>query len=153
MKQSQKCLNLFSLANIYRKQKNDGSFVVICFYIQVLVDMFLTTIMRTDYGNDYRFHFLKPCRDSGSTCQGQYPAHLLIWSFPLYRYGMPAPLKALLDRTPPLSSIAMQKVGGRYEQCRSGGLFLFALSDNLWRPRQQAQLRNGRGAIQPLFSG
>ncbi len=40
---------------------------------------------------------------------------LLIWSFPLYCYGMPAPLKALLDRTLPLSSMAMKKVGDRYE--------------------------------------
>ena len=40
---------------------------------------------------------------------------LLIWSFPLYCYGMPAPLKALLDRTLPLSGMAMQKVRGRYE--------------------------------------
>ena len=40
---------------------------------------------------------------------------LLIWSFPLYCYGMPAPLKALLDRTLPLSGMAMQKVGDRYE--------------------------------------
>ena len=40
---------------------------------------------------------------------------LLIWSYPLYCYGMPAPLKALLDRTLPLSSMAMQKVGERYE--------------------------------------
>ena len=40
---------------------------------------------------------------------------LLIWSFPLYCYGMPAPLKSLLDRTLPLSSMAMQKVGERYE--------------------------------------
>ncbi|MCR5136907.1 MAG: flavodoxin family protein [Oscillospiraceae bacterium] len=40
---------------------------------------------------------------------------LLIWSFPLYCYGMPAPLKALLDRTLPLSSMAMQKTGDRYE--------------------------------------
>ena len=40
---------------------------------------------------------------------------LLIWSFPLYCYGMPAPLKALLDRTLPLSSMAMRKVGDRYE--------------------------------------
>ena len=40
---------------------------------------------------------------------------LLIWSFPLYCYGMPAPLKALLDRTLPLSSMVMQKVGDRYE--------------------------------------
>ena len=42
-------------------------------------------------------------------------SHLLIWSFPLYCYGMPAPLKALLDRTLPLSSMAMRKVGERYE--------------------------------------
>ena len=40
---------------------------------------------------------------------------LLIWSFPLYCYGMPAPLKGLLDRTLPLSSMAMRKVGDRYE--------------------------------------
>ncbi len=42
-------------------------------------------------------------------------SELLIWSFPLYCYGMPAPLKALLDRTLPLSSLAMHKVGERYE--------------------------------------
>ena len=40
---------------------------------------------------------------------------LLLFSFPLYCYGMPAPLKALLDRTLPLSSMAMRKVGERYE--------------------------------------
>ena len=40
---------------------------------------------------------------------------LLLFSFPLYSYGMPAPLKALLDRTMPLSSMAMRKVGDRYE--------------------------------------
>ena len=39
---------------------------------------------------------------------------LLLFSFPLYCYGMPAPLKALLDRTMPLSSMAMQKAGDRY---------------------------------------
>ncbi len=39
---------------------------------------------------------------------------LLLLSFPLYCYGMPAPLKALLDRTLPLSSMAMQKKGDRY---------------------------------------
>ena len=40
---------------------------------------------------------------------------VLLFSFPLYCYGMPAPLKALMDRTLPLSSMAMQKVGDRYE--------------------------------------
>ncbi|MBR4636743.1 MAG: flavodoxin family protein [Clostridia bacterium] len=40
---------------------------------------------------------------------------LLILSFPLYCYGMPAPLKAVIDRVLPLSSMAMTKVGDRYE--------------------------------------
>lgn len=40
---------------------------------------------------------------------------LLIFSFPLYCYGMPAPLKVLIDRTLPLSSMNMKKVGDRYE--------------------------------------
>lgn len=42
-------------------------------------------------------------------------SELLIWSFPLYCYGMPAPLKALLDRTLPLSGMAMRRSGERYE--------------------------------------
>lgn len=41
-------------------------------------------------------------------------SELLIFSFPLYCYGMPAPLKAFIDRILPLSSMAMQKVGDRY---------------------------------------
>ena len=40
---------------------------------------------------------------------------LLFLSFPLYCYGMPAPLKAVIDRILPLSSMAMEKVGDRYE--------------------------------------
>lgn len=40
---------------------------------------------------------------------------LLLFSFPLYGYGMPAVLKNLIDRTLPLSSMAMKKVGDRYE--------------------------------------
>ena len=40
---------------------------------------------------------------------------VLLLSYPLYCYGMPAPLKALMDRTLPLSSMAMQKIGDRYE--------------------------------------
>lgn len=45
---------------------------------------------------------------------------LLLFSFPLYSYGMPAPLKALVDRTMPLSSMTMQKVGERYEHVCQG---------------------------------
>ena len=65
------------------------------------------------------------CMKNGGTCvhdddmrnilEEILSSDLLIWSFPLYCYGMPAPLKALLDRTLPLSSMAMQKAGDRYE--------------------------------------
>ena len=41
-------------------------------------------------------------------------SELLLLSFPLYAYGMPAPLKAFIDRTMPLSSMAMKKHGDRY---------------------------------------
>ena len=40
---------------------------------------------------------------------------MLLFSFPLYGFGVPAPLKALLDRTLPLGSLAMRRVGDRYE--------------------------------------
>lgn len=40
---------------------------------------------------------------------------VVIFSFPLYCYGIPAPLKNLIDRTLPLSTMAMKKVGERYE--------------------------------------
>ncbi len=53
--------------------------------------------------------------DMGAILNEILASDLLIWSFPLYCYGMPAPLKALLDRTLPLSSMAMRKVGERYE--------------------------------------
>ena len=65
------------------------------------------------------------CKRNGGTCIHNddmkailneiLESDLLLFSFPLYSYGMPAPLKALLDRTMPLSSMAMQKVGDRYE--------------------------------------
>ena len=65
------------------------------------------------------------CKRNGGTCIHNddmkailneiLESDLLLFSFPLYCYGMPAPLKALLDRTMPLSSMAMQKVGDRYE--------------------------------------
>ncbi len=40
---------------------------------------------------------------------------MLLFSFPLYGFGVPAPLKALLDRTLPLGSLAMRKEGDYYE--------------------------------------
>ena len=65
------------------------------------------------------------CMHNGGTCihdddmrgilEEILASDLLLLSFPLYGYGMPAHLKALIDRTLPLSSMAMQKVGDRYE--------------------------------------
>ena len=65
------------------------------------------------------------CMHNGGTCihdddmkeilEEILASDLLIFSYPLYCFGMPAPLKAMLDRTLPLSSMAMKKVGDRYE--------------------------------------
>ena len=65
------------------------------------------------------------CMHNGGTCIHEddmkaileeiLASDLLILSFPLYCYGMPAPLKAIIDRILPLSSMAMEKVGDRYE--------------------------------------
>lgn len=41
-------------------------------------------------------------------------SNLLLFSYPLYCYGMPAPMKAFADRTMPLSSMAMKKQDDRY---------------------------------------
>ena len=65
------------------------------------------------------------CMHNGGTCihdddmrgilEEILDSDLLLLSFPLYCYGMPAPLKAVIDRILPLSSMAMRKVGDRYE--------------------------------------
>ncbi len=65
------------------------------------------------------------CMQNGGTCihdddmkgilEEILESELLIFSFPLYCYGMPASLKALMDRTLPLSNMAMRKIGDRYE--------------------------------------
>ena len=47
-------------------------------------------------------------------------SELIIFSFGLYCYAMPAPLKAVVDRTVPLSSMIMKKRGERYEHVRQG---------------------------------
>lgn len=39
---------------------------------------------------------------------------IIIFSFPLYCYGMPAILKAVLDRTMPLSKMTMVKENDQY---------------------------------------
>lgn len=65
------------------------------------------------------------CKRNGGVCVRQddmagllrkmLQSDVLLFSFPLHSYGMPASLKNLIDRTLPLSAMAMQKVGDRYE--------------------------------------
>lgn len=65
------------------------------------------------------------CKRNGGTCvlhddmaeilEKILASDVLLLSFPLYCYGLPAPLKALMDRTMPLSSMAMRRAGDRYE--------------------------------------
>ena len=65
------------------------------------------------------------CMHNGGTCiydddmkgilEEILKSDLLIFSVPLYCYGMPAPLKAIIDRILPLSKMTMEKVGDRYE--------------------------------------
>lgn len=64
------------------------------------------------------------CKRNGGTCVHNddmaqilddiIGSDLVIFSFPLYCYSMPAPLKMLVDRTMPLSNMTMEKVGDRY---------------------------------------
>ena len=68
------------------------------------------------------------CKRNGGSCgyQDDMPgilqkildSDILLFNFPLYCYGMPAALKNLIDRTMPLSSMAMRKAGERYEHVR-----------------------------------
>ena len=65
------------------------------------------------------------CKRNGGSCgyQDDMPgilqkildSDIMGFNFPLYCYGMPAALKNLIDRTMPLSSMAMRKPGERYE--------------------------------------
>ncbi len=64
------------------------------------------------------------CKYNGGSCvidddmrallEQMLASDLLLFSYPLYCYGMPAPLKNLIDRTLPMSSMAMTKEDGRY---------------------------------------
>lgn len=70
------------------------------------------------------------CKKNGGTCifdddmreilEGICASDLLVFSHPLYAYGMPAPLKALVDRLMPLTTMAMRKSGERYEHIVQG---------------------------------
>ena len=64
------------------------------------------------------------CKQNGGCCiidddmreilEQMLASDLLLFSFPLHSYGMPAAMKNLVDRMLPLSSMAMAQVNGRY---------------------------------------
>lgn len=66
--------------------------------------------------------------DMGMILEKLCDADLVIWSFPLYCYSLPSHLKAVLDRTLPLSRMAMtQTEDGRVAHVGKGGYHAAAL--------------------------
>ena len=53
--------------------------------------------------------------DQNAILEAYVKADLIIWSFPLYCFGMPSHLKAVLDRTIPLVKMNMVEVNGRVQ--------------------------------------
>ena len=53
--------------------------------------------------------------DQNAILEAYVKADLIIWSFPLYCYGMPSHLKAVLDRTIPLVKMNMVEENGRVQ--------------------------------------
>ena len=92
--------------------------------MQDAADVQVTTIHAIDKHIEYCTGCFA-CMHNGGTCvhdddmrgilEEMLKSDVLLFSFPLYCYGMPAPLKALIDRILPLSSMSMEKVGDRYE--------------------------------------
>lgn len=52
--------------------------------------------------------------DMGELLEQILSSEVLLFSFPLHSYGMPAALKNLIDRMLPLSAMTMAEVNGRY---------------------------------------
>ena len=75
---------------------------------------------------------------------------LLLFSYPLYCYGMPAPMKAFADRTIPLSSMGDEEAGRQVCSRRAGELFSPQIHDDLRLrfPEQQAEFRACGHAVQ-----
>ena len=92
--------------------------------MQDAADVQVTTVHAIDKHIEYCTGCFA-CMHNGGTCihdddmrgilEEMLQSDVLLFSFPLYCYGMPAPLKALIDRILPLSSMSMEKVGDRYE--------------------------------------
>ena len=109
-----------------KREKSDVMHMTRAFIegMQDAADVQVTTIHAIDKRIEYCTGCFA-CMHNGGTCihdddmrgilEEMLRSDVLLFSFPLYCYGMPAPLKALIDRILPLSSMSMEKVGDRYE--------------------------------------
>ena len=109
-----------------KREKSDVMHMTRAFIegMQDAADVQVTTIHAIDKHIEYCTGCFA-CMHNGGTCihdddmrgilEEMLKSDVLLFSFPLYCYGMPAPLKALIDRILPLSSMSMEKVGDRYE--------------------------------------
>ncbi|MBR6039610.1 MAG: flavodoxin family protein [Clostridia bacterium] len=109
-----------------KREKSDVMHMTRAFIegMQDAADVQVTTIHAIDKHIEYCTGCFA-CMHNGGTCvhdddmrgilEEMLKSDVLVFSFPLYCYGMPAPLKALIDRILPLSSMSMEKVGDRYE--------------------------------------
>ena len=109
-----------------KREKSDVMHMTRAFLegMQDAADVRVTTIHAIDKRIEYCTGCFA-CMHNGGTCvhdddmrgilEEMLKSNVLLFSFPLYCYGMPAPLKALIDRILPLSSMSMEKVGDRYE--------------------------------------
>ncbi len=109
-----------------KREKSDVMHMTSAFLegMKETADVQVTTIHAIDKHIEYCTGCFA-CMHNGGTCvhdddmrgilEEMLKSDVLVFSFPLYCYGMPAPLKALIDRILPLSSMSMEKVGDRYE--------------------------------------
>ena len=109
-----------------KREKSDTMHITSAFLdgMNKAADNDITTIHVVDKHIEYCTGCFK-CKRNGGTCihnddMGEIleeilKTDILLFNFPLYCYGMPAPLKALIDRTMPLSSMKMRRNGDRYE--------------------------------------
>ncbi len=108
------------------KREKSDTLKVTAAFIEGMMDVWpqeISTINAVDKHVEYCTGCFS-CMHNGGTCiydddmrgilDEILASDLVILSFPLYCYSMPAPLKAIMDRTLPLSSMAMEKVGDSY---------------------------------------
>lgn len=93
--------------------------------------------------------------DMGALLERMLESDLLLFSFPLYCYGMPAMLKNLVERMLPLSSMAMAREGGRYVHVgqRDYSRLRFAMICGCGFPNAQRNFEPAVAQFRLLFPG